>query len=207
MYALWRPNHYTIRCRMIKLQKINKMKLWRITWRNSFTCFSWSFCVLPWRFLFVHCNPFFVWVSAKFGTCTAVSINGTLVEDKMGRFKGACAHFRFNKCPIYTHDGANAKFSTNSHKTDYSAWVRVEYLGLLMLTLSGLQLVDLSTRPLDLSTMLLDLSTKLLDLSTSLPEGWFPSLVFWFRQVRFIVSVKKIQAWDFLVKVALVEPL
>jgi hypothetical protein len=59
------------------------------------------------------------------------------------------------------------------------------YLGLLMLTLSGLQLVDLSTilqglstRPLDLSTILLDLSTRLrdlftrlLDLSTSLPEG------------------------------------
>jgi hypothetical protein len=29
-------------------------------------------------------------------------------------------HFIFNKCPIYTHDGANAKFSTNSHETDYS---------------------------------------------------------------------------------------
>jgi hypothetical protein len=71
------------------------------------------------------------------------------------------------------------------HEEDYSAWVRVVYLGLLMLTLSGLQLVDLSTillglstRPLDLSTKLLDLSTKLLDLSTklldlstSLPEG------------------------------------
>jgi hypothetical protein len=79
----------------------------------------------------------------------------------------------------------NAKFSTNSHETDYSAWVRVVYLGLLMLTLSGLQLVDLSTillglstmlldlstMLLDLSTMLLDLSTRLLDLSTSLPEG------------------------------------
>jgi hypothetical protein len=99
--------------------------------------------------------------------------------------KRICAHLRFNKWPIYTHDGANAKYCTNSHETDYSAWVRVEYLGLLMLTDSGLQLVDLSTillglstRPLDLSTMLLDLSTKLrdlstklLDLSTSLPEG------------------------------------
>ncbi len=38
--------------------------------------------------------------------------NGTLVEDTMRRFKGECAHFSFNKCPIYTHDGANAKFST-----------------------------------------------------------------------------------------------
>jgi hypothetical protein len=27
----------------------------------------------------------------------------------------------FNKCPIYTHDDASAKFSTNSHETDYGA--------------------------------------------------------------------------------------
>jgi hypothetical protein len=43
-----------------------------------------------------------------------------LVEDKIRRFKGECTHFRFNKCPIYTLDGASAKFSTNSHETDYS---------------------------------------------------------------------------------------
>ncbi len=54
----------------------------------------------------------FVWVSAKFGTCTVVSVNGTLVEDKMRRFKGESAHFSFNKCPIYTHDGASAKDHT-----------------------------------------------------------------------------------------------
>ncbi len=36
----------------------------------------------------------------------------------MRRFKGECEHFSFNKCPIYTHDGA--KFSTNSHETDNS---------------------------------------------------------------------------------------
>ncbi len=30
-------------------------------------------------------------------------------------------HFIFNKCPIYGHDCASAKFSTNSHETDYSA--------------------------------------------------------------------------------------
>ncbi len=47
-------------------------------------------------------------------------VNGTLVEDKMRRFKGECAHFSFNKCPIYTHDGASAKFSTNSDETDNS---------------------------------------------------------------------------------------
>jgi hypothetical protein len=67
----------------------------------------------------VHCNPF----RAKFGTCTVVSVNRTLVEDKMRGFKGECAHFSFNKFPIYTHDGASAKFSTNSQETDNSvAW-------------------------------------------------------------------------------------
>ncbi len=60
----------------------------------------------------------FVWVSAKFGTCTVGNVNGTLVEDKMRRFKVEYAHFSFNKCPIYTHDGASAEFSTNSHETD-----------------------------------------------------------------------------------------
>ncbi len=46
--------------------------------------------------------------------------NGTLVEDKMCRFKSECAHFNFNKRPVYTHDGAREKFSTNSHETDNS---------------------------------------------------------------------------------------
>ncbi len=50
-----------------------------------------------------------------------MSVNGTHVEDKMRRFKGECEHFSFNMCPIYTHDGASAKFSTNSHETDNSA--------------------------------------------------------------------------------------
>ncbi len=34
-------------------------------------------------------------------------------------------YFIFNKCPIYTHDVANAKCSTNWDKTDYSAQVSV----------------------------------------------------------------------------------
>jgi hypothetical protein len=41
----------------------------------------------------------------------------------MRRFMGECAHFIFNKCPIYTHDGASAKFSTNSQETDNSVIV------------------------------------------------------------------------------------
>jgi hypothetical protein len=49
-----------------------------------------------------------------------VSVNGKLVEDIMCKFKGECAHFRFNKCLFYTQDSASAKLSTSSHETDYS---------------------------------------------------------------------------------------
>jgi hypothetical protein len=38
----------------------------------------------------------------------------------MRTFKGECAQFSFNKCPIYTHDGARVKFSTNSQEMDNS---------------------------------------------------------------------------------------
>jgi hypothetical protein len=62
----------------------------------------------------------FLWVSAKFGTCTVVSVNGTPVEAKLCTFTLESTHFIFNLCPIYTHDGASAKFSTNSQETDYS---------------------------------------------------------------------------------------
>ncbi len=41
----------------------------------------------------------------------------------MHRRKGECAHFRCNKCPIYTHDGASAKFKTNSHEMAYSVLI------------------------------------------------------------------------------------
>jgi hypothetical protein len=59
-------------------------------------------------------------VSSKFGTCTVVSVNSTLVEDKMHTLQGECAQLSFNKSPIYTHDDASAKLSTNSHETDNS---------------------------------------------------------------------------------------
>jgi hypothetical protein len=49
-----------------------------------------------------------------------VSVNGTLFEAKICTFTLESRHFIFNKCPIYIHDAANAKFSTNSHETDYS---------------------------------------------------------------------------------------
>ncbi len=67
----------------------------------------------------IHCYPFLV-VSAKFVTCTGVSVNGTLVEAKLCTFALECTHFIFNLCPIYTNDGASAIFSTNSQETDYS---------------------------------------------------------------------------------------
>jgi hypothetical protein len=66
-----------------------------------------------------------------------MGVNGTLVEAKMRTFTLESTHFIFNKCPIYTHDadGASAKFSTNSHGTDYSVAdanvSAVEYLQLL----------------------------------------------------------------------------
>ncbi len=59
-------------------------------------------------------------VSAKFGTCTVVSVNETRVEAKMCTFTLESTHFIFNKCPIYTHDGASAKLNTNLQETDNS---------------------------------------------------------------------------------------
>ncbi len=71
------------------------------------------------------CNAIrFLWISSKFDTCNVVSVNGTLVEDKMRRIKSECAHFSFSKCHIYTDDDARANFSTNSHETDYSLQIR-----------------------------------------------------------------------------------
>ncbi len=61
----------------------------------------------------------FVRDCAKFGTCTVVSVNGTLFEAKMCTFTLESTQFIFNKCLIYTLDGATAKFSTNSHERDY----------------------------------------------------------------------------------------
>jgi hypothetical protein len=47
-----------------------------------------------------------------------------LLKIKCVIFKGECALFSFNKCPNYTHDGASAKCSTNSRKTDNSVCSR-----------------------------------------------------------------------------------
>ncbi len=55
-----------------------------------------------------------------------MSVNGTLIEAKMCAFTLESRDFFFNKCPFYTHDGAIAKFSTNSRETDYSAWLFID---------------------------------------------------------------------------------
>ena len=72
----------------------------------------------------------FLWVSVKFGTCTVMNVNGTFLEDKLCTFTLESTHFIFNLCPIYTHDSASAKFSTNSQETDYSVvstWLKARY--------------------------------------------------------------------------------
>jgi hypothetical protein len=44
-----------------------------------------------------------------------------ILETKICTFSFKSKHFIFNKCPIYIHDSASAKFSTNlQEKTDYS---------------------------------------------------------------------------------------
>ncbi len=45
----------------------------------------------------------FVWVIAKCRTCTIVSVNGTLVKDKICTFPLESMHFIYLKCPIYAH--------------------------------------------------------------------------------------------------------
>ncbi len=84
----------------------------------------WALMVSIWFFERGRIVIRFLWVSSKFGTCTVVSVNGTLVKAKVCVFTLESTPFIFNKCPIFTHDGASAKFSTNSHETDYSAGIR-----------------------------------------------------------------------------------
>jgi hypothetical protein len=45
---------------------------------------------------------------------------GHLLKLKYAHSPLESRHFIFKKCPIYTHDGASVKFSTNSQEKDYS---------------------------------------------------------------------------------------
>ncbi len=74
-----------------------------------------------------------------------MSVNGALVEAKMCTFTREPTHFVFNKCPIYTYNGANAKFSTNSHETDYSVVVSGSYQ-IISLCAESIQLMDTKRR-------------------------------------------------------------
>jgi hypothetical protein len=74
-----------------------------------------SLCTEVFRTLFGYTVIRFV--SAKFGSCTGMSVNGTLVKAKLCTFTLECTLPLFNKCPIYTHDGASAKLSTNQPET------------------------------------------------------------------------------------------
>ncbi len=56
-----------------------------------------------------------------------MSVNETLLEAKMCTFTLESTHFIFNKCPIYTHDGASAKVNTSCDETDYSVGVPRNY--------------------------------------------------------------------------------
>jgi hypothetical protein len=65
---------------------------------STFKC-MWTIYTFPGS---VHKVIRFVLVSAKFGTCTVVSVNGTLVAAKMCTFTLESTHFIFNKCPLYS---------------------------------------------------------------------------------------------------------
>ncbi len=100
---------------------------------------TWD-CIICWRYLYsipynkslkvndhckkvtsLHCTAIhFVSISAKFGICTVVGLNGRLLKLKYALGTLECAYFSFNKCPLQTNDGANAKFSTNRDKMDCS---------------------------------------------------------------------------------------
>ncbi len=68
----------------------------------------------------IYCRAFALCpVIAKFGTCTVVGVNGTLVEAKMRTFTVEPTHLIFT----YTHDGASSPFSTSRDETDYSVYV------------------------------------------------------------------------------------
>jgi hypothetical protein len=63
---------------------------------------------------------FFLQCSAKICHLHRRELNGTLVEDKMRRFKCECAHFSFNKFPIYIHDAVQVPNLALTHTTENS---------------------------------------------------------------------------------------
>jgi hypothetical protein len=74
-----------------------------------------------------HLRVWFAASSTLLSVFRELVLNLELVEAKMCALPLESAHFIFNKCPFYTHDGTSVKFSTNSHETDYSVCFRPDY--------------------------------------------------------------------------------
>jgi hypothetical protein len=100
---------------LLRTVKRSNLLLWTHTCSNTLIQ-----CLSLISYNVVH----FVSVSAKFGTCTVVNVNGTLVEAKMCTAQCTvtleCTHFIFNKFPIYTRDSASTKLALVWDETDYS---------------------------------------------------------------------------------------
>ncbi len=62
----------------------------------------------------------FLWVSAKFGTCTVVSVHGALVESKMCTFTLESTHFIFHKCPFTLMTAQVLNLELTLHGTVFS---------------------------------------------------------------------------------------
>ncbi len=76
--------------------------------------FNSLFCIV--RFS-LFCTSLCTLIRAKFGTCTAVGENGTLVEAQMFTFPQECRSFIFRSTSgsKMGHYGTNAKFSNGLH--------------------------------------------------------------------------------------------
>jgi hypothetical protein len=83
-----------------------------------------------------------------------MSVNGTLVDAKMCIFTLESKYFFFNKCPIYNHDDASAKFSTNSHETDYSAYMTLNPISSEFSYEENLVFFFISARGFDFPTLM-----------------------------------------------------
>ncbi len=99
----------------------------------------------------------FLWVRAKLGTCTVVSVNGTLVEAKMCTFTLESMHFLFNKCPIYTHGGASSKLALQLLVSHLLWLTSLPFLAFMLLCgvllLLGPSVVDIRYIPDNISTI------------------------------------------------------
>jgi hypothetical protein len=77
----------------------------------------------------------FVTISARFGICTVMVLNRTHVEANIHtHIQGSQVHFSFSKCPVWAHDGADAKFNNKRDKTVYSVLGQMTFKTKVMMT-------------------------------------------------------------------------